>query len=51
MKDGLLTHFKQVCVPGIGGLRNEIMSEAHHSMCTIDRCQILYIGPPFTYVC
>jgi hypothetical protein len=30
-EDGLLTHFKQVCVPGIGGLRKEIMSEAHHS--------------------
>jgi hypothetical protein len=30
-EDGLLTHFKQVCVPGIGGLRMEIMSEAHHS--------------------
>ena len=30
-KDGLLTHFKQVCVPGIGGLRKEIMNEAHHS--------------------
>jgi hypothetical protein len=29
--DGLLTHFKQVCVPGIGGLRKEIMSKAHHS--------------------
>jgi hypothetical protein len=34
-EDGLLTHFKQVCVPGIGGLRNEIMSEAHHSLYTI----------------
>jgi hypothetical protein len=30
-EDGLLTHFKQVCVPGSGGLRKEIMSEAHHS--------------------
>jgi hypothetical protein len=30
-EDGLFTHFKQVCVPGIGGLRKEIMSEAHHS--------------------
>jgi hypothetical protein len=30
-EDGLLTHFKQVCVPGIEGLRNEIMSEVHHS--------------------
>jgi hypothetical protein len=34
-EDGLLTHFKQVCVPGIGGLRNEIMSEAHHSPYTV----------------
>jgi hypothetical protein len=25
-EDGLLTHFKQVCVPGIGELRKEIMS-------------------------
>ena len=25
-EDGLLTHFKQVCVPGIGGLRKEIIS-------------------------
>jgi hypothetical protein len=31
----LLTHFKQVCVPGIGGLRKEIMSEAHHSPYTV----------------
>ena len=31
-EDGLLTHFKQVCVQGIGGLRTEIMSEAHHSL-------------------
>jgi hypothetical protein len=30
-EDGLLTHFKQVCVPRIGELRKEIMSEAHHS--------------------
>jgi hypothetical protein len=30
-EDELLAHFKQVCVPGIGGLRKEIMSEAHHS--------------------
>jgi hypothetical protein len=30
-EDGLLTHFKQVCVSGIVGLRKEIMSEAHHS--------------------
>jgi hypothetical protein len=33
-EDGLLTHFKQVYVPGIGGLRKEIMSEAHHSLYT-----------------
>ena len=25
-EDGLLTHFKQVCVPGIGGLKKEIIS-------------------------
>jgi hypothetical protein len=31
----LLTHFKQVCVPGIEGLRKEIMSEAHHSSYTV----------------
>jgi hypothetical protein len=30
-EDGLLTHFKQVCVPGIRGLRKEIMSDDHHS--------------------
>jgi hypothetical protein len=30
-RTGLLTHFKQVCVLGIVGLRKEIMSEAHHS--------------------
>ena len=30
-EDWLLTHFKQVRVPGIKGLRKEIMSEAHHS--------------------
>jgi hypothetical protein len=30
-EDGLLTHLKQVCVPEIRGLRNEIMSEAYHS--------------------
>ena len=29
--DRLLTHFKQVCVPKSGGLRKEIMSEAHRS--------------------
>ena len=34
-EDGLLTHFKQVRVPGIGGLRKEIMSEAHHSPYTV----------------
>jgi hypothetical protein len=30
-EDELLTHFKQLCVPGIGELRKEVMSEAHHS--------------------
>jgi hypothetical protein len=35
MEDGLLTHFKQVCVLGIGGLRKVIMSEAHHSLYTV----------------
>jgi hypothetical protein len=34
-EDGLFTHFKQVCVLGIGGLRKEIMSEAHHSLYTM----------------
>jgi hypothetical protein len=34
-EDGLLTHFKQVCVPGIRGLRKEIVSEAHHSPYTV----------------
>jgi hypothetical protein len=34
-EDGLLTHFKQVCMPGIGGLRKEIISEAHHSTHTM----------------
>jgi hypothetical protein len=34
-EDRLLTHFKQVCVPGIGGLRKEIISEAHHSPYTV----------------
>jgi hypothetical protein len=34
-EDRLLTHFKQVCVPEIGGLRKEIMSEAHHSLYTM----------------
>jgi hypothetical protein len=33
--DGLLTHFKQVCVPESGRLRNEIMSKAHHSPYTV----------------
>jgi hypothetical protein len=34
-EDGLLTNFKQVCVPGIGGLGKEIMSEAHPSPYTV----------------
>jgi hypothetical protein len=34
-KDGLFTHFKQVCVPGIEELRKEIISEAHHSPYTV----------------
>jgi hypothetical protein len=34
-EDKLLTHFKQVCVPEIEGLRKEIMSEAHHSPYTV----------------
>jgi hypothetical protein len=34
-EDELLTHFKQVCVSGIKGLRKEIMSEAHHSPYTV----------------
>jgi hypothetical protein len=29
--NGLLTHFRQVCVPESEGLRKEIMSEAHRS--------------------
>jgi hypothetical protein len=29
--DGLLIHFKQMCIPESGGLMNEIMSETHHS--------------------
>ena len=33
--DGLLTHFKQVCVPESKGLRTEIMSEAHRSLYTL----------------
>jgi hypothetical protein len=35
IKAALLTHFKQVCVPGTGELRKEIMSEAHHSPYTV----------------
>jgi hypothetical protein len=35
LEDELLTHFKQVCVPRIKGLRKEIMSEAHHSPYTV----------------
>jgi hypothetical protein len=36
LKEGrLLTHFKQVCVLGIEGLRKKIMSEAHHSPYTV----------------
>jgi hypothetical protein len=34
-EDGLLTHFKHVCVPGIRKLRKEIMSKAHHSPYTV----------------
>jgi hypothetical protein len=34
-EDGLLTHLKQVCIPGSRGLRKEIMSEAHHSSYTV----------------
>jgi hypothetical protein len=34
-EDGLLTHFKQVCVPRTGELRKEIMSEVHHSPYTV----------------
>ena len=34
-EDGLLNHFKQVCVPKIKRLRKEIMSEAHHSPYTV----------------
>jgi hypothetical protein len=32
---GLLTNFKKVCVSKNGGLRKEIMSEAHRSLYTI----------------
>jgi hypothetical protein len=34
-EDGLLTHFKQVYVPGIRELRKEIMSGTHHSPYTV----------------
>jgi hypothetical protein len=34
-EDELLTHYKQVCVPRIEGLRKEIMSETHHSPYTV----------------
>ena len=34
-EDGLLTHFKQVCVPRSGGLSKEIMREAHRSPYTV----------------
>jgi hypothetical protein len=34
-EDGLLTHFRQVCVLGIGELRKEIINEAHHSLYTV----------------
>ena len=34
-EDGLLIHFKLVCVLGSGGLKKEIMSEAHHSPYTV----------------
>jgi hypothetical protein len=34
-EDRLLIHFKQVCVLGTGGLRKEIMSEAHHFPYTV----------------
>jgi hypothetical protein len=33
--DGLFTHFKQVYVPKSGGLRKEIMSEAHNFPYTV----------------
>jgi hypothetical protein len=33
--DGLLTHFKQVCLPESGGLRKKIMSKAHYSPYTV----------------
>jgi hypothetical protein len=35
MDDGLLTHFKQVCVLESRGLRKEIMSKAHRSRYTV----------------
>ena len=31
----MLTYFKQVCVPGIRGLKKEIMSRGHHSPYTV----------------
>ena len=34
-EDGLLTHFKQVCVLGSGGFRKAIISEAHRSLYTV----------------
>jgi hypothetical protein len=34
-EDRLLNHFKQVCVLGAGGLRKEIMCDAHHSPYTV----------------
>ena len=34
-KDGLFTHFKQMCVLGSGGLKKEIMSEVHRSPYTV----------------
>jgi hypothetical protein len=30
--DGMLTHFKQVCVPASNELRKEIKNKAHHSL-------------------
>jgi hypothetical protein len=44
LKDnGLLTHFKQLCVPESRGLRKEIMSEAHRSL------YIVHPGGTMTY--
>jgi hypothetical protein len=34
-EDRLLTHFKQVCVPGIEEQKKKIMNEAHHSPYTV----------------